>query len=112
MIYSAIGLAVIGTAAGLAFRWKVLLPVIVLLPFAAIIFSVSRSLSHQDTAIAVIVAEAILQGGYFAGLLIRFASTTSTRSAGISGLFKGRGDAKARDNDGHSAPSTEVGKGP
>ena len=112
MIYYVVGLAVIGAAAGLAFRWKVLLPVIALLPLVAIIFSVSRGLNHKDTAIVVIVAEAVLQGGYFAGLLIRFVSTASTRSAWISGLFKGRRDPEVRDNDGHTAPSAEVGKGP
>ncbi len=112
MIYSAIGLAVIGAAAGLAFRWKVLLPVIVLLPFAAIIFSVSHGFSHRGTAIAVIVAEAVLQGGYLTGLLIRFVSTASMRSAGISGFFKGRRNPDARGNDGHTAPSAEAGKRP
>lgn len=112
MMYSAVGLAIIGAAAGLAFRWKVLLPVIVLLPFVAIIFSVSRGLNRQDTAIVVIVAEAVLQGGYFVGLLIRFVSTAGTRSAGISGFLRGRRHPDAPDNDGHTAPSTEAGKGP
>jgi len=112
MIYSAVGLAVIGAAVGLAFRWKMLLPVIVLLPVAAIIFSVSRGFSHEDTAIVVIVAEAVLQGGYFAGLLTRFFATAIMRSAGISGLFKGRRDPEARGNDHQTAPSAEAGKGP
>lgn len=112
MIYSAIGLAVIGAAVGLAFRWKVLLPVIVVLPVAAIIFSVSRGLSHGDTAIVIIVAEAILQGGYFAGLLIRLVSSASVRSAGARSFFKGRRDPGAGGEDRHAAPPAEVGKGP
>jgi hypothetical protein len=113
MIYSAIGLAVIGAAVGFAFRWKVLLPVIVLLPFAAVVFSVSRGLNHEDTAIVVVVAEAVLQGGYFAGLLIRFISAVSMRSAGFSSVFKSRRDAKARTSDErHTAPPAEAGKGP
>ena len=90
MIHSAIGLAVIGVAAGLAFRWKVLLPIIVLLPFAAIIFSVSRGLNHGDAVIVILVAEAVLQGGYFVGLLIRFIATAGMRSASASSFFKRR----------------------
>ncbi len=113
MIYSAIGLAVIGAAVGVAFRWKVLLPVIVLLPFAAIVFSVSRGLNHEDTAIVVVAAEAVLQGGYFSGLLIRFISTASMRSAGVSSVFKSRRDTKARTGDDrHTAPPAKAAKGP
>lgn len=112
MIYSAIGLAVIGAAVGLVFRWKVLLPVIALVPVAAIVFSVSRSLSYVDTAIVVVVAEAVLQGGYFIGLLIRFVSTASMRSAGGAGFFRGRRDPGIDSNDRRTAPSVEAGKGP
>ena len=112
MTYSAVGLAVIGAAVGLAFRWKVLLPVIVLLPFVAIIFSVSRGLDHRDTAIVVIVAEAVLQGGYFAGLLIRFILTASIRWVRGSSFFRSRRDPEAEGNDRHRTPSAEAGKGP
>jgi hypothetical protein len=109
MIYSVVGLAVIGAAAGLAFRWKVLLPIIVLLPFAAIVFSISRGVSHVDSVIVVLVAEAILQGGYFAGLLIRFIATASMRSAGGLSFFKGRRGLKAHDNDRHTTPPAGTG---
>ena len=112
MLYSAIALAVIGAAVGLAFRWKVLLPVIVVLPVAAIIFSVSRDLSHVDTAIAVIVGEAILQGGYFAGLLMRLVSSAIMRSTGERSFFKSRRAPGAGGEDRHAAPPAEVGKGP
>lgn len=112
MIYSGIGLAVIGAAVGFAFRWKVLLPVIVLLPVAAIIFSVSRGLSYGDTAIVVIVAEAILQGGYFAGLLIRVVASASMRPTGARIFFKSRRDPGAGGEDRHAAPPAEAGKGP
>jgi hypothetical protein len=108
MMYSAIGLAVTGVAVGLAFRWKVLLPVIVLLPLAAIIFSVSRGLSYGDTAIVIIVAEAILQGSYFAGLLVRSALSAITGSTGAKSLFGSRRDRETGDED-HAA---EAGKGP
>ena len=112
MIYPAIGLAVIGAAVGLAFRWKVLLPLIVLLPVAAIIFSVSHGLSHGHTAIVVIVAEAILQGGYFAGLLVRLVSSSSMRSTWAKSFFKSRRDPEAGGEDRHASPSAEAGNGP
>ena len=104
MIYSAVGLAVLGAAAGLAFRWKVLLPIILILPIAVIIFSFSRGLGYADTAIAVIVAEAILQGGYFAGLLLRLMANA------ISGLFKSRRDPEALRKDQRTAPPAEAHK--
>jgi hypothetical protein len=69
-------------------RWKVLLPVIVLLPLLTIIFSVSRGLTPRDIAIVVIVAEAVLQGGYFLGLLIRLITTAGLRLARASSFFK------------------------
>jgi hypothetical protein len=109
MIYSAVGLAVIGVAAGLAFRWKVLLPVIALLPVAAIISSVSRGLSHKDTVIVVLAAEAILQGGYFVGLLIRSIATAAMRSASALSFFKRRRERKAHDQ--RAAPPAEAGNG-
>lgn len=105
MIYSAVGLAVIGAAAGLAFRWKVLLPIILILPVAVIIFSFSRGLGYADTAIVVIAAEAILQGGYFAGLLLRFTASTA------SSFFKSRRDPEARGENRRAAPPAEAGKG-
>jgi hypothetical protein len=110
MVYFAVGLAAIGVAAGLAFRWKILLPIIVLLPLAAIIFSVSRGFSYEDTAIGVFVAEGILQGGYFVGLLIRFIATAGLRRA--LDFFRARRDREKRGNDPHVAPPAEAGEAP
>jgi 4-amino-4-deoxy-L-arabinose transferase-like glycosyltransferase len=109
MVYFALGLAVIGAAAGIAFRWKVLLPVIVLLPLLTIIFSVSRGLTPRDIAIAVIAAEAILQGGYFLGLLMRFITTAGSRLASTS--FKNRRDPDGRANKRRTAPPAGARKG-
>jgi hypothetical protein len=106
MVYFAVGLAAIGVAAGLAFRWKILLPIIVLLPLAAIIFSASRGLSYEDTTIGVFVAEGILQGGYFVGLLVRFIATAGLRSA------RARRDREERGNDRRVAPPAEAGEAP
>jgi hypothetical protein len=111
MIYSAVGLAVIGVAAGLAFRWKLLLLIIIPLPFAVIIFSVFRELSHKDTLIVIFAAEAFLQGGYFIGLLIRFGAAAFIRSASALSVFKRQQDRKIHDNAARTAPSAEVGNG-
>lgn len=111
-MYSAIGLAVLGAAIGLVFRWKVLLPVIVLLPFAAIILSVSRGLSYRDAAIVVIVAEAVLQGGYFAGLLMRYVFDASIGSTGARSFFRSRRNPGTGAEDRRAAPPAEAGKGP
>jgi len=80
MEYYAVGLAVLGGAVGAAFRWKVLLPIIGLLPFASIILSISHSFGFIDTMIVIMVAEAILQGGYLVGLLIHATAIRSMQS--------------------------------
>lgn len=111
MVYFAVGLAVIGAAAGIAFRWKVLLPVILLLPLLTIVFSVSRGLTPGNIAIVVIVAEAILQGSYFLGLLMRFITTAGMRLAGASTFFKNRDDRDGPANNRHAAPPAGASKG-
>lgn len=109
MIYFAVGLALLGTAIGLVFRWKVLLPLIILVPFAAVIFSVAREASFEDAAIIVLGAEAILQGGYFLGLLIRSLAAAAKRFVRASSFFGGRRVSEARENDRHPAPPTRPG---
>lgn len=71
MEYAAAALAIFGVAVGMAFRFKVLLPIIGVLLAASIIFSVARGFSFLDTALTVLIAQIILQGSYFLGLLIR-----------------------------------------
>jgi hypothetical protein len=111
MEYLAVGLAVIGAAVGIAFRWKVLLPIIGLLPFASIIFSVSHGLSFRDAAIVVIATQVILQGGYFAGLLIRPIATVCMRRAPRSLSIKSRRNTEVSGTDQHTAPPGGAGKG-
>jgi hypothetical protein len=112
MEYLAVGLAVIGAAVGIAFRWKVLLPIIGLLPFASIIFSVSHGLSFRAAAIVVIATQVILQGGYFAGLLIRhIAALCMRRAPWSSSILKTRRNAEASGTDQHTAPPAGAGKG-
>jgi hypothetical protein len=80
MEYFALGLAVFGAAVGIAFRWKVLLPVICLLPAASIIFSISRGHNFLEATIGILLVQAILQGGYFMGLLMRAIAIACIRS--------------------------------
>ncbi|QOZ32697.1 hypothetical protein [Bradyrhizobium sp. CCBAU 53421] len=88
MMYFAIALAIIGTAAGFAFRWMVLLPIIVLMPFVVIIFLLSRDNPLEDALIIILVAEAVLQGGYFVGLLMSSIASAGMRSFRTSPVFK------------------------
>lgn len=92
--YFAVGLAVLGAAVGIIFRWKVLLPIIGVLLCASIIFSISRGLSFLDAALVVIDAQAVLQGGYFVGLLVRpiIAGACMRSALCTSRLFRGRRD--------------------
>jgi hypothetical protein len=111
MLYSAIGLAAIGVGAGLAFRWKVLLPVIVLLPLAAIILAASCGSSYKNGAIVIIVAEVILQVGYFAGLLIRSIAIANLRPSGPN-FCKARRRLQERAIDPKSSPPAGAGEAP
>jgi hypothetical protein len=112
MEYSAVGLAVTGFAIGIAFRWKVLLPIICLLPCASIIFSVSGDLRFRDAAIVVIATQVILQGGYFVVLLIRPVATACIRSAPrISSFLKSRRNAEASGTKQDTVPPAGAGKG-
>ena len=71
MEYATTALAILGVAAGLAFRVKVLLPMIGVILLASIMFSLATGFGFMDTAITVLMGQAILQGSYFLGLLIR-----------------------------------------
>jgi hypothetical protein len=71
MEYAATALAILGVAAGIAFRFKVLLPIIGVVLLASIIFSLATGFGFMDTALTVLMAQATLQGSYFLGLLIR-----------------------------------------
>ena len=71
MEYATTALAILGVAAGVAFRVKVLLPIIGVVLLASIIFSLATGFGFMGTAITVLMGQAILQGSYFLGLLIR-----------------------------------------
>jgi hypothetical protein len=109
MAYSAIVLAVLGFGTGLVFRWKVLLPVIVFLPLVAIIFSASRGFGYKNGAMVIVVAEGILQAGYFAGLIIRFIAIAILAS-GRASNFKARRRLRERGIDPQASPPAGAGE--
>ena len=81
MLFAAIALALVGFVVGVVFRFKVLLPVLLLLLLVSIIFSVGRGFGFGDTLLTVFVAQCIVQGSYFLGLVARalFSSTDRMR---------------------------------
>lgn len=83
MEYAAIALAILGVAIGILFRLKVLLPIIGLLLVASIAFSLIFGYRFLDAASTIMVAQTILQGGYFLGLVIRAFFTTAHRNGPV-----------------------------
>jgi hypothetical protein len=73
MGYAAIALALLGFAVGVMFRLKVLLLIVALLLLVSIVFSVGRGFTFLDTALTIMVAQTIIQGSYFLGLVARAA---------------------------------------
>jgi hypothetical protein len=69
MLYAAIALALVGFVVGVFFRFKVLLPILLLLLLVSIIFSVGHGFGFGDTVLTVFVAQSIVQGSYFLGLV-------------------------------------------
>ena len=82
-MYAATALAILGVAVGIAFRYRVLLPIVGVLFVASVVFSLARGFDFLDTAMTVLLAQTILQGSYFLGLLIRaiFTAVQRMRSA-------------------------------
>jgi len=81
MVYAAIALALVGFVVGVMFRFKVLLPILLLLLLVSIIFSVGSGFGFLNAVLTVIVAQTIIQTCYFLGLVARalFASTDRMR---------------------------------
>ena len=102
MGYVALALAITGFALGVRFRMKVLLPILLLLLFASIFFSVARRLSVVDAVLVVFLVQATVQWGYFLGLVARgiFAVVQRQPRANGSKVLQGRdgtdGDAVRR----------------
>lgn len=71
MGYAAIALAIGGFVVGLMFRLRLLILIVGLILILAIAFSLGRGFTFLETALTIIVAQTILQGGYFLGLVAR-----------------------------------------
>jgi hypothetical protein len=71
MGYAAIALAIVGSAVGLRFRLKVLLPFLMLLPIGSAIYAVLGGWNFFNAFLTIIAAPTILQVGYFLGVLVR-----------------------------------------
>jgi hypothetical protein len=82
-MYAATALAILGIAVGIAFRYRALLPIVGVLLVASVVFSLARGFDFLETALTVLLAQTILQGSYFLGLLIRaiFTAIQRMRSA-------------------------------
>src|SRR5206468_10883483 len=71
MEHAAIGLAVFGALLGLRFRFRVLLPFVLLVLLVALFLAFDRQLGAFQTVLVVLISQAILQGSYFIGLATR-----------------------------------------
>jgi uncharacterized membrane protein len=69
MEYVAIAIAVLGLTVGAMFRLRFLLGVIALVLTVSLVYSLSHGFALWDTILNVMVPQAILQGGYFLGLV-------------------------------------------
>lgn len=71
MGFAVLALAIGGFAAGTRFSMRGLLPVLLLLLVASIALALVRGLSATDTALMVVLAQAVVQCAYFLGLIVR-----------------------------------------
>lgn len=71
MVQAAIGLAVFGALLGLRFRFRILLPFVLLVLLVALFLAFKWRLGGLETLLIVIISQAILQGSYFIGLATR-----------------------------------------
>jgi hypothetical protein len=71
MGYAILALAIGGFAAGTRFSMRGLLPILLLLLLASVALAIVRGFSATDTALMVVLAQAIVQAAYFLGLIVR-----------------------------------------
>jgi hypothetical protein len=85
MGYAVLAFALTGFVLGVRFRMKVLLPVLLLLLFASIIFSIARGLPVVDAVLLVFLVQATVQWAYFLGLVARGVFATIQREPRSNG---------------------------
>jgi lysylphosphatidylglycerol synthetase-like protein (DUF2156 family) len=73
MTAAAIAIALLGFAVGARFRLRTLILLATLLLFLSFALSLARGFNIGNTALTVIVAQFILQGSYFSGLVAQAA---------------------------------------
>ena len=71
MGFGTIGIALLGFGVGLAFRFNVLLPVLLLLLFLSIGYSISHQVGLLKGVLTIAAVQVIAQGSYFLGLVVR-----------------------------------------
>ncbi|QOG23483.1 MULTISPECIES: hypothetical protein [Bradyrhizobium] len=71
MEYAAIGLAIFGALLGLRFRFRVLLPFLLLLLFLSLFVAFEERLGTGETVLLIAAVQVILQAGYVIGLAVR-----------------------------------------
>jgi hypothetical protein len=69
--YTVVGLSVVGFVVGLTLRLRTFLLFVGLVLIAAIVYSIGAGFGFFSTFLNIVAAEAILQGSYFAGLVVR-----------------------------------------
>jgi hypothetical protein len=79
MTYAAVALALLGFVVGVAFRLRALLWFLALLLLASVVFSFAYGFGFLNAALTVMAVQAIVQGSYFVGLLVRAALTAALR---------------------------------
>ncbi len=71
MGYPAIALAVVGFGLGVTFRFKVLLPILMLLLIISIVYTATQGFNFPRAALEIVEVQSIVQVGYFFGILLR-----------------------------------------
>jgi hypothetical protein len=71
MGYATVALAVVGFGLGVTFRFKVLLPVLLLLLIISIVYAALQGFNFPRAALTVIEVQSIVQLGYFFGVVLR-----------------------------------------
>jgi len=68
---AAVAVAILGCVVGATFRLRFLLGVVLLVLTISLVFSLSHGSGLWDKVLIILVPQAVLQGGYFVGLVSR-----------------------------------------
>lgn len=97
MEYAGVAIAILGFIIGATFRLRFLLGIVLLLLPISLVFSVSHGYGLLATVAMVVVPQALLQGGYFLGLLGRAAFSITQRK--LTALSKAQTEQIRRRHD-------------